>query len=140
PLLWKNGWPVAGENIKDGTYEIESERRGYALELVVDFVRMPRTARGFGAAAANEPIVAVPSQQLSDVINTWPTGNINVRIGDYVARPHQKWTITAVPEASGFLGSPSYKIVIAGTERALAATADAELVTVPTFTGAPEQL
>jgi arabinan endo-1,5-alpha-L-arabinosidase len=38
------------------------------------------------------------------------------------------------------LGSPSYKIVIAGTERALAATADAEVVTVPTFTGAPEQL
>ncbi|WP_100611775.1 family 43 glycosylhydrolase [Confluentibacter lentus] len=140
PLLWKNGWPVAGENIKDGTYEIESERRGYGLELIVDFVRMPRTARGFGAAAANEPIVPVPSQQLSDVINTWPTGNINVRIGDYIGRPHQKWTITAVPEASGFLGTPSYKIVIAGTERALTATADAELVTVPTFTGAPEQL
>ncbi|WP_100615218.1 family 43 glycosylhydrolase [Confluentibacter citreus] len=140
PLLWKNGWPVAGENIKDGTYEIESERRGYGLELVVDFVRMPRTARGFGAAAANEPIVPVPSQQLSDVINTWPTGNINVRIGDYIGRPHQKWTITAVPEASGFFGTPSYKIIIAGTERALAATADAELVTVPKFTGAPEQL
>ncbi|MGE5942824.1 MAG: family 43 glycosylhydrolase [Flavobacteriales bacterium] len=140
PLLWENGWPEAGENVKDGTYEIESERRGYGLELIVDFVRMPRTTRGFGPAAADEPIVPVPSQQLSDVINTWPTGNIGVRIGDYIGRPHQKWTITAVPEASGFLGTPSYKIVIAGTERALAATADAELVTVPKFTGAPEQL
>jgi arabinan endo-1,5-alpha-L-arabinosidase len=139
PLLWKNGWPMAGENIKNGTYEIESERRGYALELIVDFVRMPRTTRGFGATT-DEPIVPVPSQQLSDVINTWPTGNINVRIGDYMARPHQKWTITAVPEASGFLGSPSYKIIIEGTERALAATADAELITVPAFTGAAEQL
>ena len=28
PLLWKNGWPVAGDNFKEGTYEIESERRG----------------------------------------------------------------------------------------------------------------
>jgi arabinan endo-1,5-alpha-L-arabinosidase len=37
PLLWKNGWPVAGDNFKEGTYEIESERRGYALELIVDF-------------------------------------------------------------------------------------------------------
>src|SRR6187549_2305550 len=46
PLLWKNGWPVAGENFKEGTYEIESERRGYALELIVDFVRMP-VARGW---------------------------------------------------------------------------------------------
>lgn len=31
PLLWKNDWPYAGEPFKPGTYEIESERRGYAL-------------------------------------------------------------------------------------------------------------
>lgn len=36
PLLWKDGWPVAGDNFRDGTYEIESERRGYSLELAVD--------------------------------------------------------------------------------------------------------
>lgn len=138
PLLWKNGWPVAGDNFKEGTYEIESERRGYALELTVDFVRMAGRMRG--PQPANEPIKSIPSQELADVINTWPTGNIGVRIGDYMFRPHQKWTITAVPEASGYLGSPSYKIVIAGTNRALAATADAEVITVPAFTGAPEQL
>jgi arabinan endo-1,5-alpha-L-arabinosidase len=55
-------------------------------------------------------------------------------------RPHQKWTITAVPAAGGYPGGPYYKIVIAGTERALAATAEAEVISVPTFTGAPEQL
>lgn len=141
PLLWNNGWPEAGENLKNGTYQIESERRGYGLELVVDFVRVPRTySWGYfrdNPDAKSEP---VPSQQLSDVIDTWPTGNIDVRNGDYVARPHQRWTITAVEDEPGFLGTPSYKIVIAGTERALAATADAELVTVPKFTGAPEQL
>ena len=101
---------------------------------------MPRTTRGFFGANSDDPIVPVPSQQLADVLDTWPTGNINVRIGDYLARPHQKWTITAVPDAPGYLGTPSYKIVIAGTERALAATADAEVITVPKFTGAPEQL
>ncbi|MBK8632399.1 MAG: family 43 glycosylhydrolase [Saprospiraceae bacterium] len=140
PLLWKNGWPYAGENLKDGTYQIESERRGYALELIVDFVRMARTGGGFGPNAAEQPIVPVPSQQLSDVSSTWPAGNIDVRIGDYVGRPHQKWNISAVADAPGFFGTPSYKILIEGTERALAATADAELVTVPSFTGAPEQL
>lgn len=138
PLLWKNGWPVAGDQFKEGTYEIESERRGYALELTVDFVRMAGGMRG--SRNSTEPTQSIPSQQLSDVINTWPTGNIGVRIGDYMFRPHQRWTISAVPEAPGFLGTPSYKIVIEGTERALAATADAELITVPTFTGAPEQL
>jgi arabinan endo-1,5-alpha-L-arabinosidase len=45
-----------------------------------------------------------------------------------------------VPEAGGFLGGPYCKIVIAGTERALAATGDLELTAVPAFTGAPEQL
>jgi arabinan endo-1,5-alpha-L-arabinosidase len=139
PLLWKNDWPVAGNNIKEGTYEIESERRGYALELAVDFVRMPGGMRGFGRSA-NEPIKPVASQELKEVLGTWPTGNIGVRTGDYMMRPHQKWTITAVPDADGFLGTPAYKIAIAGTDRALAATASGELTTVPAFTGAAEQL
>ncbi len=138
PLLWKNGWPVAGDNFKEGTYEIESERRGYALELGVDFVRMPGGMR-FNRNN-NEPVKPVPSQELADVVKTWPTGNIDVRIGDYLFRPNQKWTITAVPDAGGYPGRPYYKIVIAGTDRALAATAEAEVITVPSFTGAPEQL
>ena len=52
----------------------------------------------------------------------------------------QKWTITPVANAGGYPGSPYFKITIAGTDRALAATDDAELVAVPAFTGAPEQL
>lgn len=139
PLLWKNGWPVAGDNFKEGTYEIESERSGYVLELAVDFVRMASGMRGF-ERNQNEPLQPVPLQQLSEVIDKWPTGNIGVRLGEYMIRPHQKWTITAVSEAGGYLGGPYYKIVIEGTERALAATADGELITVPQFTGAPEQL
>ena len=139
PLLWKNGWPVAGDNFKEGTYEIQSERRGYALELVVDFIRMAGGMGGFNRNN-NEPAKPVPFQELTDVIKTWPTGNIGVRIGDYMLRPHQKWTITAVPDAGGYPGGPYYKIVIAGTDRALAATAEAEVVSVPAFTGTPEQL
>jgi arabinan endo-1,5-alpha-L-arabinosidase len=139
PLLWKNDWPLAGYNFKEGTYKIESERRGYALELVVDFVRM---AGGMGGFNRNndEPVKPVPFQELADVIKTWPTGNIGVRMGDYMLRPHQKWTITAVPDAGGYPGGPYYKIVIAGTDRALAATEEAEVISVPIFTGEPEQL
>ena len=139
PLLWKNGWPVAGEAFKEGTYEIESERRGYALELAVDFVRMQGSMHRFWEKDA-QPMTPLKSQTLEDVIGTWPKGDINVRIGDYMFRPHQKWTITPVPEAGGYLGGPYYKIVIEGTNRALAATADAEVVAVPQFTGSPEQL
>jgi arabinan endo-1,5-alpha-L-arabinosidase len=137
PLVWKDEWPVAGDLFKEGTYEISSERRGYALELAVDFVRMPGGMR-FNRNN-DEPIKPVPSQGLADVIKTWPAGNISARIGDYMGRPHQKWTITAVA-GEGYLGAPYYKIVIAGTERALAATPDGEVITVPAFTGASEQL
>ena len=140
PLLWKNGWPVAGDRFRPGTYEIESERRGYSLELAVDFVRIQHDRQGWWNRDDNEPVKPVADQQLSDVVGTWPQGNIPLRIGDYMMRPHQRWTVTPVPEAGGYLGGPYYKITIAGTERALAATADKELTAVPAFTGAPEQL
>lgn len=138
PLLWKDGWPIAGDNFQQGTYEIQAERSGYALELAVDFVRMPGGMRGFGPPTG--PVTPTPSQDLAEVSKNWPAGNIDIRIGDYMFRPHQKWTITPVANAGGYPGSPYFKITIAGTDRALAATADSEVVAVPAFTGGPEQL
>jgi len=139
PLLWVDGWPVGGDNFREGTYEIQSERSGFALELAVDFVRMAGGGRG-GRGAPAPPPTPIPAQQLSEVLPNWPAGNIDLRIGDYMFRPHQQWTITPVANAGGYPGAPYFKIVIAGTDRALAATADSEVVTVPAFTGAPEQL
>jgi arabinan endo-1,5-alpha-L-arabinosidase len=172
PLLWKDGWPVGGDNFQGGTYEIESERSGFALELAVDFVRI-NTRRGFGgpppggppaappaagtpAAAAHPnqppagfgdffgppkgPVVPIPDQTLEQDSAVWPAGNIGVDLLDYMIRPHQKWTITPVPDAGGYPGSPYFKIQIAGTERTLAATADGEVIALPAFTGAAEQL
>ena len=139
PLLWENDWPVAGDQFKSGVYEISSVRRGYALELAVDFVRheLPRARwwEGF-----DEPAVSIPNQTLEEVVGTWPEGEIPARVGDWMNRPHQRWSITAVPEAGGYLGGQYYKIQIEGTDRVLATAKGAEVVTVPGFTGAPEQL
>ena len=140
PLLWKNGWPVAGERFRGGTFEIASERRGYALELAVDFVRIQQERERFWNMDMSKPLKAIPDQQLEDVIATWPQGDIPVRCGDYMFRPHQLWTLTPVDEAGGYLSNPFFKIVVAGTERALTATADLELKTTATYTGADEQL
>ena len=142
PILWKNGWPEAGEAFVDGNYKILSRRRGYALELAVDFVRAQGGMRmfGFGRGQQEQPNVVLEAQKLEEVSAEWPEGNIPVRANDYMARPHQKWTIEAVPEAGGYLGGPYVKIVIEGTNRALAAAEGGELVTVPEFTGADEQL
>ena len=77
-LIWKNGWPVAADPFVEGTYEIESERRGYSLEIAVDFVRLQGGMRAFGVRD-NEPVVSLEEQKLEDVIGDWPEGTIDVR-------------------------------------------------------------
>ena len=144
PLLWKNDWPYAGEHVKDGVYEIESERRGYALELAVDFVRM-NVARqgGFGGfgrpqqGAAPAPPQRIPVQTLQEVQDKWPEGEVPVRIGDYMFRPWQKWDVART--GKGTVAGPLYAIHISGTNRALTATDKLE-VTTKEFAGLDEQL
>jgi arabinan endo-1,5-alpha-L-arabinosidase len=53
PLLFKDGWPLPGENLKDGVYEIQSPRNGNALELAVEPVPVggARGGRGGGMPA-----------------------------------------------------------------------------------------
>ncbi|HEV8393979.1 MAG TPA: family 43 glycosylhydrolase [Vicinamibacterales bacterium] len=150
PLLWRDGWPEAGENLAAGTYEIESARTGTALELAVQGVPVggprgragrggpaPGRGGGRGDGAGGEPIA---SQDATQVSSNWPSGAIDVRLSPYLLQAQQKWTVTPVANAGGYPGSPYCKITIAGTDRALTATRDGELVTVPAFTGAAEQL
>jgi len=167
PLLWKDGWPVAGENLKEGAFEIESVRTGTALELAVEGMPVGgprgRGGRGGGGPGAGPPGagpgagagpggggggrgmfegqgVVIPPQDVAQVSKNWPVGNIDVRMANYLCQAQQKWAIIAVPNAGGYPGSPYFKITVAGTDRALAATEDAELVVLPAFTGGPEQL
>src|SRR5581483_4839980 len=78
-------------------------------------------------------------QDAAQVSTNWPTGNVDARLATYLCQAQQKWMVAAVPDAGGYPGSPYFKITVAGTDRALSATPDGELV-VSAFTGAPEQL
>ncbi len=130
PLLWKNGWPYAGEQLKAGTYAILSERRGYSLEIAVDFVRMQQERQGwFNRNQAQQPVKPIANQTLDEVIGTWPdaTEAVAVRCSDYMFRPWQKWQLT--PTTKGTICGPLYAIRIAGTNRALTATSNVELTT-----------
>ena len=139
PLVWKNSWPVAGEQLNEGKYAIFSERRGYSLELGVDFTRMQQERQRFWQMDPNEPVKAIPDQKLEDVIGTWPKGEIAVRCSDYMFRPWQHWSIRPVPQTGGRLTGPLYEIKIDGTNRALTATANLELTTKE-FQGEDAQL
>jgi arabinan endo-1,5-alpha-L-arabinosidase len=160
PLLWRDGWPVAGENFTEGTYQIESARTGTALEMAVEGMPVgglrgrggrggrgagPGGGRGAGPGSGAPPPPAtsppfIPAQEASQVSSTWPAGPADVRLSPYMVQAQQKWRITPVANAGGYPGSPYFTITIDGTERALAATAGGELAAVPAFTGAPEQL
>jgi arabinan endo-1,5-alpha-L-arabinosidase len=139
PLVWRDGWPVAGENFREGTYQIESARTGTALELAVQGVPVggPRGRARGGGPASTEPI---PAQDAAQMSANWPSGPVDVRMSPYLIQAQQKWTVTPVANTGGYPGSPYFKIAIAGTERVLAATADHELVVLPAFTAQPEQL
>ena len=129
PLLWKDGWPVAGENLKEGTYQLESLRTGTALELAVEGVPVGgRRVRlgggpGFGgpgggprpgstnAPAARPPGgggggmfagtgVPIPPQDVAQVSTNWPSGEIPTRMANYLCQAQQKWTISPVARAS----------------------------------------
>lgn len=82
----------------------------------------------------------IPAQDVAQVSQKWPAGDISIRMSNYMLQAQQKWTITPVTKEGGHFGSPYFKITIAGTDRALAATQDAELVAVPAFAGGSEQL
>lgn len=163
PLLWKDGWLVAGENLKEGAYQIESLRTGTSLELAVEGFPVggrpvrrlppPEVPATTGTTSGNQtapPGAAggifagigkpIPTQDVAEVSTKWPTGSIDVRMSNYMLQAQQKWKIEPVSNAGGYLGAPFFKITIAGTNRTLAATESGELIALPGFTGSPEQL
>jgi arabinan endo-1,5-alpha-L-arabinosidase len=190
PLLWRDGWPLEGQHLVPGTFEIQSARTGTSLEMAVEGQPVgggrggraggapggraggaafgggsrgagpgaraggppagppaggppgggpPGGGRG-GRGGADAPPAVVPDQTPADVQAAWPAGAVDVRMAQYILQAQQKWEIRPADGAGGYLGAPYYKITIAGSERALAATAERELAVVPAFTGAAEQL
>jgi len=143
PLLWRDGWPVAGDNVVAGTYSIESARTGTVLELAVQGspvggFRPRRPPSGSGPPPPPQPGPPVSNQEPADVAANWPA-SADVRLAPAMLQAQQKWTIAPAPTAGGYPGAPYFRISIAGTERSLTAIAGGELTT-RAFAGASEQL
>jgi arabinan endo-1,5-alpha-L-arabinosidase len=124
PLLWSlDGWPVAGDNLTDGTYQIVSRQSEHTLESHVPTAPPPPPPAG--TPAPRGPVMDVPGV---------PTGPAAPRLSRYLTLDHQKWTIA--PADGGF-----YKIVNLGTGFALGAGdgASSQVALAP-FTAADSQL
>ena len=144
PLLWRDGWPVAGDNLVAGTYSIESARTGTVLELAVQgspvggFRPPRRPPVSGGPPPLPQPGPPVADQDPSQVAAQWPAQS-DVRLAPAMLQAQQKWMIAPVATAGGYPGAPYFRITINGTERSLTATSGGELV-AQAFTGAAEQL
>ncbi len=159
PLLWRDGWPIAGNNFEAGVYTLESARTGTVLELAVQgfpvggFRQRRGGPPGSGIVGSGPPGGAPPpagpppepqmgapiaDQDPSQVASNWP-GTPAVRLAPAMLQAQQKWMIAPVSGAGGYPGAPFFRIAIAGTERSLTAAQGGELSATP-FTGAPEQL
>ncbi len=104
PLLWSvDGWPVAGDNLAEGTYQIVSRQSEYTLESHV--TTAPPTPPAAGAPPPRGPVRDVPAT---------PIGPAALRLSRYLTLDTQKWTIA--PVGGGF-----YKIVNAATGDAIGA-------------------
>jgi arabinan endo-1,5-alpha-L-arabinosidase len=156
PLLWRDGWPVAGDNLVAGTYSIESMRTGTVLEIAVQgspvggFRQRRGGPPGSGIVGSGppsgpppgpppEPRVGppIPDQEPAHVA-AWPA-TTEVRLAPAMLQAQQKWIIAAAPGGGGYPGAPYYRITVAGTERALTAVAGGELEATP-YSGAAQQL
>jgi arabinan endo-1,5-alpha-L-arabinosidase len=142
PLLWRDGWPIAGDNLVAGTYAIQSARTGTVLELAVQGFPVggfrPRRPGGTGPPPEPQSGPPVADQEPGQVSAQWPA-TTDVRLAPAMLQAQQKWTIAPVANAGGYPGSPFFRIMVAGTERSLTATPGGELTAVA-FNGAPEQL
>jgi arabinan endo-1,5-alpha-L-arabinosidase len=143
PLLWRDGWPVAGDNLTPGHYSIESVRAGTVLELAVQGFpvggyRQRRPGGGSGPPPEPRPGPAIADQEAIQVGASWPA-KTDVRLAPAMLQAQQKWTLTPVPNSGGTPGAPYFRISVTGTERSLTATTGGELSAMP-FNGATEQL
>jgi arabinan endo-1,5-alpha-L-arabinosidase len=125
PLLWPgHGWPEAGDNVADGTYQVRSQRTGTVLALTPDVTPEPPPRRG-----PNAPPVVAPAQA---VVIVPPPTVASLQITDYLTHDAQEWAITSA-------GGGFYKLVALQGNLALTVDADAKLTAIA-FTDADGQL
>jgi len=124
PLLWStDGWPAAGDNLGEGTYQIVARESENTLEEHLPTPPKPPSTGTAPAAAAT----AAPAE---------PLGPPALHLTRYLTLDTEKWTIA--PAAGGF-----YKIVNIGTHDAIGVPAGATGTTpveMTPYTGIDGQL
>ena len=135
PLLWRDGWPVAGDNFTAGhlhdrirAHRHRARARGAGFSGGRISPAPSRAAAGPPPEPQAGPARRRPGARAGRRRN-WPAAT-DVRLAPAMLQAQQKWVIAPVANAGGYPGSPFFRITIAGTERSLTATPGGELTAV----------
>jgi arabinan endo-1,5-alpha-L-arabinosidase len=132
PLLWSvDGWPVAGDNVMQGTYQIVARESESTLEEHVPMPPKPATPAGGSGAVTPAATAAAVSTDAAV-----PLGPPMLRLTRYLTLDGEKWTIA--PVAGGF-----YKLVNLATGDAIGiadGAATTGRIELGAYTGADAQM
>jgi arabinan endo-1,5-alpha-L-arabinosidase len=137
PLLWSlDGWPIAGDNLADATYQIVSRQSENTLE---EHIPAPVPFRNVDAGADPAPTPTAASQNPAPpparVLPRTAVQPQKLHLGRYLALDYQKWTIASA-------GGGFYKIVNTATADAIGTPpgTDPAAIEMAPYTGADGQL
>jgi arabinan endo-1,5-alpha-L-arabinosidase len=133
PLLWTpDGWPLPGDNIRDGTYQIRSQRTGMILQSSTNAVEtaryLARDYQKWTITPAGHGFYEISS--VADT-NALAANSATVSIAPFAGGDDQLWKIDQLSDGS-------YRIKSKASQLALSATVKAKRdneVALQTFTG-----
>jgi arabinan endo-1,5-alpha-L-arabinosidase len=133
PLLWTtDGWPLAGENVRDGTYQIRSERTGTILQATTNSVETARYLahenQRWTIAAASGGFYKISNATGENVLTTT---NGTLAIVPFAGTDDQLWKIDQLTDGTYRIASRPDQLALTATNK----TKSGDGVALRPFTG-----
>jgi arabinan endo-1,5-alpha-L-arabinosidase len=111
PLLWTlDGWPLAGENVRDGTYQIRSQRTGMILQSSTNTVEtaryLARDYQKWAIAPAGHGFYEISSVATTNALET-TSGRVDV--APFIGADNQLWKLDQLADGSYRIASKTDK-------------------------------
>ncbi len=117
PLLWTaDGWPLPGENLKDGTYQIRSQRTGTVLQSSTNLVQtaryLARDHQKWNVAPAAGGFYKITSAGGENVLEATDG---TVALAPFSGTDHQLWKLDQLSDGSYRIASKANRLALTAT-------------------------
>ena len=117
PLLWTtDGWPMPGENLREGTYQIRSQRTGTILQASTNAVEtaryLVRENQKWNLAPAGEGFYKITSAASENVLTA---SGETMTTAPFTGADNQLWKIDQLTDGSHRIASKTGKFALTAT-------------------------